>query len=368
MKIRNVILQATELVRQSQTWPVRSLAGPDYSLGVRCADVTFLEQVADYFWPAYVGAPISQADLILTVLIVPPDGHRIDAIGLPWQRKVVREAGGKERRLLWYTDGLVQVVRPEGGETVLLILLEAERTLLVLGLSDRASILYSAVAAIREINRCATRHFGWFPMHASAVEVQGLAFLFCGRKGIGKTTLALSLIHATSLFRLLDDDQPILRCSGPSKYSVRSVFPVVRLLPEVGQRFPDLNRRAESIQPRPWVNSAGKMALCGGQLGRLLNGRLIAEAELAGIFFLERTNSSTSSRRLTQVTATSALPAAAVASLDPWLDYDFGPPLHLGDPLPREVVRRVPVWNLGVADGDDPSEIVLHELHRLSGT
>ena len=87
--------------------------------------------------------------------------------------------------------------------------------------TDIRVFLYGSVMAILCYRR------GLLPMHASAVELNGRAFLLCGESGAGKSTLAACL--AGRGHRILADDIAALSLADPAVPMVLPAFPRLKI-------------------------------------------------------------------------------------------------------------------------------------------
>lgn len=89
--------------------------------------------------------------------------------------------------------------------------------------------LYSTVAALVLVG------LGKLALHASAVELGGRAYLFMGRAGAGKSTLAAELLEHGA--RLIGDDLTVLDPREGGGWSVPRGRPAIRLHPDSAIRI-----------------------------------------------------------------------------------------------------------------------------------
>ena len=78
---------------------------------------------------------------------------------------------------------------------------------------------------------------GAIPIHGSAVELDGRAFLICGPSGAGKSTLAAALV-ASGRARLIADDLSALAPSPGGHAMLHAGRPTIRLFPATASNMP----------------------------------------------------------------------------------------------------------------------------------
>lgn len=78
---------------------------------------------------------------------------------------------------------------------------------------------------------------GFFPLHASAVAIDGRAVVFCGRSGAGKSTMAAAFHHRGH--RLLADDLCVTDISGATPM-VQPGYRHLKLWPDTLGRFDEM--------------------------------------------------------------------------------------------------------------------------------
>lgn len=112
---------------------------------------------------------------------------------------------------------------------------------------------------------------GLIPVHASAVEIEGLGYLICGASGAGKSTLAAALIAQGA--RLISDDLSVLQMDRDAPPVLLRGRPGIRLHPETGERLARALAGDQQIELRP-----PKVLIRPGQVSPALEG-----VRLAGI-------------------------------------------------------------------------------------
>jgi hypothetical protein len=75
---------------------------------------------------------------------------------------------------------------------------------------------------------------GSVPIHGTSVEIDGKAWLICGKSGAGKSTLGAALV-ASGAARLIGDDLSVLESAGDATPSLHAGRPGMRLFPTVAR-------------------------------------------------------------------------------------------------------------------------------------
>jgi hypothetical protein len=134
------------------------------------------------------------------------------------------------------------------------------------------SAFYSTMAALTAAWR------GAVPMHASAVEIDGRAFLIAGRSGAGKSSLAAGVVALGA--RFVADDLSVVRVSGGNGQI------------ELFRGRPDMRQHADTAHQ---IAATARSPIAGDSRGKWLVRPAAATREeslrLAGILLLEKSGS-----------------------------------------------------------------------------
>jgi hypothetical protein len=114
---------------------------------------------------------------------------------------------------------------------------------------------------------------GILPFHCNAVEVDGVAFLFCGDSGAGKSTLAAHFVDRG--FRLLTDDLCALHFPPDGGILAAPGIARLKLWQDTLKQF---GRSATGLKLVPWYDDKFELALTGERLEEPL--------EVAGLYHL----------------------------------------------------------------------------------
>lgn len=93
---------------------------------------------------------------------------------------------------------------------------------------------------------------GAVPIHGSSVEIDGRAYLICGKSGAGKSTLAAALI-ASGRARLIADDLSVLERLGEDQALLNAGRPAIRLFPAVAQNMSGTNEITRQPGMAKWL-------------------------------------------------------------------------------------------------------------------
>ncbi|MEO9130786.1 MAG: hypothetical protein ABI240_06220 [Sphingomonas sp.] len=89
---------------------------------------------------------------------------------------------------------------------------------------------------------------GSVPIHGTAVEIDGKAWLICGKSGAGKSTLGAALI-ASGAARLISDDLSALTMVGGAVPSLYAGRPGMRLFPAIARLMEKAGAGAPHSEP-----------------------------------------------------------------------------------------------------------------------
>jgi len=89
---------------------------------------------------------------------------------------------------------------------------------------------------------------GSVPIHGTAVEIDGTAWLICGKSGAGKSTLGAALV-ANGAARLISDDLSALDMVGGAVPSLYPGRPGMRLFPEIARLMEQAGKGAAYGEP-----------------------------------------------------------------------------------------------------------------------
>ncbi|MEO9130919.1 MAG: hypothetical protein ABI240_06890 [Sphingomonas sp.] len=89
---------------------------------------------------------------------------------------------------------------------------------------------------------------GSVPIHGTAVEIDGKAWLICGKSGAGKSTLGAALV-ASGAALLISDDLSALDMAGGAVPSLYAGRPGMRLFPEIARLMEQAGAGAAYSEP-----------------------------------------------------------------------------------------------------------------------